>query len=99
MMENVFITYTITAPVEASDANANGVIIAQAGAFGGWILSLHEGRQVPTLAPKRVWCEKGAASTCEEADKGGHTDLYKVRRWCSVELCRSISAKSAIGWD
>ena len=40
MAENAFInvknrSYTITAPVELKDANTNGVIIAQAGAFGG----------------------------------------------------------------
>ena len=47
--ENAFINvknraYTITAPVELEDANANGVIIAQAGAFGGWSLYMKGGR-------------------------------------------------------
>jgi len=47
--ENAFInvknrSYTITAPVELKDANANGVIIAQAGAFGGWVLYLKDGK-------------------------------------------------------
>jgi len=46
--ENAFIntknrSYTITAPVELKDANTNGVIIAQAGAFGGWTLYMKEG--------------------------------------------------------
>ena len=41
MTENAFIniknrSYTITAPVELADGNTNGVIIAQAGRFGGW---------------------------------------------------------------
>ena len=49
MTENAFInvknmSHTITAPVEISDANANGVIIAQAGAFGGWALYMKDGR-------------------------------------------------------
>ncbi len=46
--ENAFIntknrTYTITAPVELADAHTNGVIIAQAGAFGGWSLYMKDG--------------------------------------------------------
>ncbi len=48
MTENAFINvknaaYTITAPVELSDAKTNGVIIAQAGAFGGWVLYMKDG--------------------------------------------------------
>lgn len=47
--ENAFINvknrpYTITAPVELRDANTHGVIIAQAGAFGGWVLYMKEGK-------------------------------------------------------
>ncbi len=49
MTENAFInvknrSYTITAPVELSDSNTNGVIIAQAGAFGGWTLYMKDGK-------------------------------------------------------
>jgi arylsulfatase A-like enzyme len=49
MSENVFIntknrSYTITAAVELKDANSNGVIIAQAGAFGGWSLYMKDGK-------------------------------------------------------
>jgi arylsulfatase len=49
MTENAFInvknrSYTITAPVEVPDAHANGVIIAQAGAFGGWVLYMKNGK-------------------------------------------------------
>jgi arylsulfatase len=47
--ENAFINmkncaYTITAPVELSDNNTNGVVIAQAGAFGGWTLYFKDGK-------------------------------------------------------
>src|SRR5205814_519082 len=47
--ENAFIntknrSYTITVPVELKDANTNGVIIAQAGAFGGWTLYMKDGK-------------------------------------------------------
>jgi arylsulfatase len=49
MTENAFInvknrSYTITAPVELRDTNTNGVIIAQAGAFGGWVLYMKDGK-------------------------------------------------------
>jgi arylsulfatase len=49
MTENAFIniknrSFTITAPVELKDANTNGVIIAQAGAFGGWVLYMKDGK-------------------------------------------------------
>jgi arylsulfatase len=49
MTENAFISiknrsFTVTAPVELKDANTNGVIIAQAGAFGGWVLYMKDGK-------------------------------------------------------
>lgn len=47
--ENAFINvkntnYTITADVEIPSANTNGVIIAQAGRFGGWSLFMKNGK-------------------------------------------------------
>jgi arylsulfatase A-like enzyme len=47
--ENAFInvknrSYTVTALVELRDSNTNGVIIAQAGAFGGWVLYMKDGK-------------------------------------------------------
>jgi arylsulfatase len=49
MSENVFIntknrSHTITAEVEIPKDGANGVILAQAGRFGGWSLYLKDGR-------------------------------------------------------
>jgi len=49
MLENAFInvknrSYAITAQVEVRNSNTNGVIIAQAGAFGGWTLYMKDGR-------------------------------------------------------
>jgi arylsulfatase len=49
MMENAFINvkgvhHTITAEVEVKDTKAQGVIIAQAGYFGGWVLYLKDGK-------------------------------------------------------
>jgi len=48
MMENAFINvkgvhHTVTAEVELADANTSGVIIAQAGYFGGWTLYMKDG--------------------------------------------------------
>jgi arylsulfatase len=49
MMENAFINvkgvhHTITAEVEVKDAKAQGVILAQAGTFGGWVLYMKGGK-------------------------------------------------------
>jgi len=49
MSENVFInvknrSHTITAEVEVPQGGANGVILAQAGRFGGWSLYLKDGK-------------------------------------------------------
>ena len=53
MTENVFInlknrSHTITADVETPKGGANGVIIAQAGRFGGWSLYLKDGKPTYT---------------------------------------------------
>ena len=49
MLENAFINvksvpHTVTAEIEVKDANAGGVIIAQAGYFGGWTLYMKAGK-------------------------------------------------------
>jgi len=53
MSENVFInlknqSHTITAEVEIPDGNTNGVILAQAGRFGGWSLYVKDGKPTYT---------------------------------------------------
>jgi arylsulfatase len=53
MTENVFVnlknkSHTITAEVEIPEKGASGVILAQAGRFGGWSLYLQEGKPVYT---------------------------------------------------
>jgi arylsulfatase A-like enzyme len=53
MSENVFInvknrSHTITAEVEIAKGGANGVILAQAGRFGGWSLYLKDGKPTYT---------------------------------------------------
>jgi hypothetical protein len=49
MMENAFINvkgvaHTVTAEIEVPDDKTNGVIIAQAGYFGGWVLYMKDGK-------------------------------------------------------
>jgi arylsulfatase len=49
LMENVFINvkgvhHTVTAEVELKDDKTNGVIIAQAGYFGGWVVYMKDGK-------------------------------------------------------
>ena len=49
LMENAFIntknrSFSITADVELPDGDANGVIICQAGRFGGWTLYMKAGK-------------------------------------------------------
>jgi arylsulfatase len=49
MLENAFINvkgvhHTITADVEVKDGKTQGVVIAQAGAFGGWVLYMKDGK-------------------------------------------------------
>ncbi len=53
MTENVFInaknrSHTITAEVETASGNANGVLLAQAGRFGGWSLYIKDGKPMYT---------------------------------------------------
>jgi arylsulfatase A-like enzyme len=53
MSENVFIntknrSHTITAEVEVQSGGANGVVLAQAGRFGGWSLYLKDGKPTYT---------------------------------------------------
>ena len=49
MLENAFINvkgvhHTVTAEVELKDDKTNGVILAQAGYFGGWVLYMKDGK-------------------------------------------------------
>lgn len=49
MLENAFINvkgvhHTVTAEVELKDEKTNGVIIAQAGYFGGWVIYMKDGK-------------------------------------------------------
>jgi arylsulfatase len=53
MLENTFINVknqskTITAELELPESNANGVILAQGGRFGGWSLYMKDGKPIYT---------------------------------------------------
>jgi arylsulfatase A-like enzyme len=69
MSENAFInvknrSHTITADVEVPQGGANGVILAQAGRFGGWSLYLKDGKPIYTynwLGLKRYTIAGGQA--------------------------------------
>ena len=46
-------SYTVTAAVEVPDGGADGVIIAQGGAYGGWSVYAHDGKLALRLQPAR----------------------------------------------
>jgi len=80
IMENAFInvkgrSYTITAEVEVPRGGANGVIIAQAGRFGGWSLYMKAGR----LHHVYNWggLERTVVSSPQALPPGRHTLRYE----------------------
>ena len=81
IMENAFINvkgvrHSITAEVEVPDATTDGVIIAQAGYFGGWALYMKGGRVVPRLQLLRARRTPRSPSTAPLAP-GTHTIVYE----------------------
>ena len=87
MSENVFInlknrSHSITADVEIPDGGANGVILAQAGRFGGWSLYLKDGKptycynflgleQFRVSAPRALAAGKATVRMNFDYDGGG----------------------------
>ena len=80
MMENAFINvkgvhHTVTAEVELKDSKTNGVILAQAGYFGGWTLYMKDGKphhEYNWFAIERTNIAGNAA-----LNPGKHTILYE----------------------
>ncbi len=80
MMENAFINvkgvpHTVTAEVVVPDAKTEGVIIAQAGAFGGWVLYMKHGtvhHEYNLFGLQRT--NIGASAALEP---GNHTIVYE----------------------
>ena len=87
MSENVFIniknrSFSINADVEVPQGGANGVILAQAGRFGGWSLYLKDGKptycynflglqQYTVSAPQAVAAGKATVRMNFDYDGGG----------------------------
>ena len=87
MSENVFIniknrSFSITADVEIPQGGANGVILAQAGRFGGWSLYLKDGKptycynflglqQYKVSAPQALAAGKATVRMNFDYDGGG----------------------------
>ena len=86
MTENVFInvknrSHTITAEVEIPETGAEGVILCQAGWFGGWSLYLKGGK--PTYTYNFLGMERYtvAASEAVPAGKANIQFAFTLRRW------------------
>jgi arylsulfatase len=78
--ENAFInvksrSYTVTADVELRDAATQGVIIAQAGAFGGWTLYMKDGK--PHHEYNYFGVERTNIGGTEALRAGKHTIRYE----------------------
>jgi arylsulfatase len=80
MMENAFINvkgvhHTVTAEVELKDARTSGVIIAQAGYFGGWTLYLKDGK--PRHEYNWFALERTSIGAAAALAPGKHTIVYE----------------------
>jgi arylsulfatase len=80
MLENAFINvkgvhHTVTAEVEVKDATAEGVIIAQAGYFGGWTLYMKGRRGAPRVQLLRAGAHQRQSACC--ARRGKAHDRYE----------------------
>jgi arylsulfatase A-like enzyme len=79
MSENVFInvknrSHTITAEVEVPNAGANGVILAQAGRFGGWSFYVKDGK--PTYTYNWLGLEQYTLAADQPLPAGKATILF-----------------------
>ena len=82
MSENVFInvknrSHTITADVEIPKSGANGVILAQAGRFGGWSLYLKDGK--PTYTYNWLGLQRYTVAAKQALPAGKATIRLRVR--------------------
>jgi arylsulfatase len=80
MSENVFIntknrSHTITAEVSIPEGGANGVILAQAGRFGGWSLYLKDGK--PTYTYNFLGLQRFTVSSETPVPAGKATIRYE----------------------
>ncbi len=80
MSENVFIntknrSHTITADVEIPQGGANGVILAQAGRFGGWSLYIKDGK--PTYTYNFLGLQRFTVAATQPLPVGKATIRYE----------------------
>jgi len=80
MSENVFInnknrSFTITAEIDSGGAGANGVLLAQAGRFGGWSLFVKDGKPVYTY--NFLGLNEYSVSSAEGLPSGKATVLFE----------------------
>ena len=80
MSENVFInvknrSHTITADVETTGSGANGVILAQAGRFGGWSLYIKDGK--PTYTYNWLGLQQYTVAATQALPAGKATILFE----------------------
>lgn len=80
MSENVFIntknrSHTITAELEIPEGGANGVILAQAGRFGGWSLYLKDGK--PTYTYNFLGLQRFTVTAPKPLESGKVTIRYE----------------------
>jgi arylsulfatase len=80
IMENAFINvkgvhHTVTAEVELKDARTSGVIIAQAGYFGGWALYMKDGK--PRHEYNWFALERTNIGSATALKPGKHTIVYE----------------------
>jgi arylsulfatase len=80
MLENAFINvkgvrHTITAEVDLKDASTQGVIIAQAGYFGGWVLYMKDGKVRHEY--NFFGLERTNIASSEALAPGKHTIVYE----------------------
>lgn len=80
MSENVFIntknrSHTITAELEIPDEGANGVILAQAGRFGGWSLYVKDGK--PTYTYNFLGLQRFTVAAPHSLEPGKVTIRYE----------------------
>ena len=69
------ITHTITAEVELPQGDANGVILAQGGRFGGWSLYMKDGK--PVFTYNFVGLQRFNIASAQAIPAGKSTILYE----------------------
>ena len=85
MTENVFIntknrSHTITAEVQIPKGGANGVILSQAGRFGGWSLYVKDGKPMYTYNFLGLSVVQGRRSQAAARGQGDDPLRVRVRR-------------------